>query len=249
MRLLAVLFLSVSVCTHAQRFHSQAHAHNDYEHARPLFEALGYGFTSVEADIHLIDGELYVSHQRPAPSARRTLRALYLAPLDSLCRRGEFTPLERPFILLVDIKTEATRTVEKLIAVLGDYAALASPGSPVRVVISGNRDYELIRKTVGLAIDGRPADLGKGFSAQEMPLVSDHFGNVMHWNGKGDPTPSEVEKVRALARRVHAEGKLLRLWAIPDREEAWTLLLDAGVDLINTDRLEALNEFLRRRRG
>lgn len=247
MRLLAVLFLYVSMCAQAQRFHSQAHAHNDYEHQRPLFDALAHGFTSVEADVHLMDGELHVSHQRPAPSARRTLRALYLAPLDSLCRRGEFTPLERPFILMVDIKTEATRTVEKLIAELDAYPSLTSPGSPVRVVISGNRDYALIRKATGLAIDGRPADLDKGFSAQEMPLVSDHFGNVMRWNGKGDPNSSEVEKVRALARRVHAEGKLLRLWAIPDREEAWDLLLDVGVDLINTDRLEALNEFLRRR--
>jgi hypothetical protein len=39
-----------------------AHAHNDYEHDRPLFDALDHGFCSVEADIHLVDGQLLVAH-------------------------------------------------------------------------------------------------------------------------------------------------------------------------------------------
>ena len=40
----------------------QAHAHNDYEHVRPLHDALDHGFTSVEADIFLVDGDLLVAH-------------------------------------------------------------------------------------------------------------------------------------------------------------------------------------------
>lgn len=43
----------------------KAHAHNDYEHERPLFDALSHGFTSVEVDVHLVDGKLYVSHNHP----------------------------------------------------------------------------------------------------------------------------------------------------------------------------------------
>ncbi|TAE61046.1 MAG: hypothetical protein EAZ89_00925, partial [Bacteroidetes bacterium] len=59
-----------------------AHAHNDYEHKRPLWDALDRGFTSVEADIWLINNELYVSHTRPVkPDSLRTLRRLYLDPL------------------------------------------------------------------------------------------------------------------------------------------------------------------------
>jgi hypothetical protein len=59
--------------------------------------------------------------------------------------------------------------------------------------------------------------------------------------------PSDLEKIRTLAQRVHAENKKLRLWAIPDNEEAWGVLLDAGVDLINTDQLEALNAYFNKR--
>ena len=56
-----------------------AHSHNDYQHERPLFEALENGFTSVEADVHLIEGELYVTHDHPETlEESKTLQTLYL---------------------------------------------------------------------------------------------------------------------------------------------------------------------------
>src|SRR5437773_3011311 len=59
----------------------QAHAHNDYEHARPLFDALDHGFCSVEADIWLTEGGLNVAHDKKDLKPSRTLQALYLDPL------------------------------------------------------------------------------------------------------------------------------------------------------------------------
>lgn len=38
--------------TRAQSPLDRAHAHNDYEHARPLIDALERGFGSVEADVY-----------------------------------------------------------------------------------------------------------------------------------------------------------------------------------------------------
>jgi hypothetical protein len=37
---------------------SRAHAHNDYEHDRPLYDAFAHGFNSVEADVFLVDDDL-----------------------------------------------------------------------------------------------------------------------------------------------------------------------------------------------
>lgn len=241
--LLVIILLSTGGCL-GQVAHPNAHAHNDYEHTKPLLDAYANGFRSFEADIHLVGGELYVSHRRPKPSAAQTLQALYLQPLDSLHGR---TDQEERIILLVDIKTDAKATLKKLIEVLTTYPGLFTTEKSlpfVQFIISGNRDYPMIMATPGLCIDGRPGDLGKGYSADKVPLISDHYGNWMHWNGKGKPDDAELQKLRTLASRVHAENKKLRLWAIPDREEAWTVLLDAGVDFINTDRLEALNRYL-----
>src|SRR5260221_14687206 len=80
--ILLVLPLLSPLYASAQPF-SHAHAHNDYEHDHPLFDALHYGFTSVEADVFLVDGKLLVSHTWPIFKTR-TLEQLYLSPLDSI---------------------------------------------------------------------------------------------------------------------------------------------------------------------
>jgi hypothetical protein len=72
-----------------------AHAHNDYEHDRPLFDALEHGFTSVEADVWLVDGELRVAHDLEDAKPGVTLESLYLDPLDGWCgtRATAFIPI------------------------------------------------------------------------------------------------------------------------------------------------------------
>src|SRR5436305_12662245 len=86
-----------------------AHAHNDYEHKRPLFDALECGFCSVEADIWLVDGKLLVAHDRNQVKPERTLQALYLDPLRERARRngGRVYPNGPEVILLVDVKSDA----------------------------------------------------------------------------------------------------------------------------------------------
>src|SRR5690606_7390192 len=65
-----------------------AHAHNDYEHARPLLDALEHGFCGIEADIHLRNGELLVGHDPEDLAPERTLEKLYLRPLNDLVKEN-----------------------------------------------------------------------------------------------------------------------------------------------------------------
>ena len=66
----------------------QAHSHNDYEHQRPLLDALDCGFCSVEADIYLVEGKLLVAHDR-----REQLQKVR-APTLAICARDDtVTPL------------------------------------------------------------------------------------------------------------------------------------------------------------
>jgi len=117
---------------------------------------------------------------------------------------------------------------------------------PVIIFLSGNRPTEIILKEgyTGFALDGRPEDLGKGISTELMPVISDTYVNWSKWSGKTPAQKEDLSRIRELAKRVHSEGKLFRLWAIPDNKLAWAALLDAGVDLINTDKLNELNKFL-----
>lgn len=56
----------------------RGHAHNDYEHTRPLYDALEHGFTSVEVDVYLVNNQLLVAHDPTQLQPDRTLQSLYL---------------------------------------------------------------------------------------------------------------------------------------------------------------------------
>jgi len=224
-----------------------AHAHNDYEHERPLLDALDNGFTSVEADVWLIGAELYVYHDKPAnPQSARTLQNLYLEPLNTIIeKKGKVYPdYDRPVYLMIDFKSDAEPTYQKLRSVLMSYENLLNNG--VVIFISGNRPIEMITKDEAkwAALDGRPDDLGKGISPKLMPVVSTSFRKVSKWNGKEEISESDQQAIKALVEQTHAEGKLVRFWATPDNPNAWKQLQALGVDLINTDDLEGLSSFL-----
>lgn len=249
--LIAILCFITFTASAQIRVHPRSHSHNDYEHKRPLLDALANGFMSVEADVHLKEGQLFVSHGKPGKSAN-TLEKLYLKPLDSIRTKNDgwiYLNHREPLLLLIDIKTGGEETFLHLLKVLAPFEkCLTTPTRKraIQVMISGNRPIELIRNDPNhfTSIDGRPDDLGKGYSSEIMPLISENYNKVMKWDGIGTPPPDELIKLKQLANRAHAENKKLRLWAIPDQENAWTVLLDAGVDLINTDKLRELNLFL-----
>ena len=236
----------------------RAHAHNDYEHKRPLLDALDQGFCSVEADVWLIDGRLLVAHDRANASPELTLQALYLDPLRRRVEqnRGKVFSNGPPLTLLIDLKSDATDTYVALRAVLQQYEGMLTRFHPdrtttnaVTVIISGNRPLELMAaELVRLAAyDGRIADLDSSGSPQLIPLISDNWTQFFRWKAtaaEGPFSPEERRKLEDFVARAHAKGRRIRFWATTDNPMAWQTLLDAGVDLINTDNLEGMNKFL-----
>jgi hypothetical protein len=66
----------------------KCHSHNDYWRRIPLFEALHYGCTGVEADVWKMDDEeLYVGHSVASLTRNRTFKSLYLNPLVEILDR------------------------------------------------------------------------------------------------------------------------------------------------------------------
>lgn len=239
----------------------QAHAHNDYEHTRPLFDALDQGFCSVEADVWLVAGELRVAHDLPDASPARTLQRLYLDPLRARAEKGNGrvfrdAPL---FTLLVDIKSDATNTYLALREVFRKYENILTRFEPdrtltnaVTVIISGNRPRELMisERQRWAAYDGRLPDLDSNASPHFIPLISDNWATHSRWRGLANegPLPEEDRtNLRQWVRRTHAQGRRLRLWGTPDNARAWKELAESGVDLINTDDLAGLKNFLQTR--
>ncbi|MET0386446.1 MAG: phosphatidylinositol-specific phospholipase C/glycerophosphodiester phosphodiesterase family protein [Polyangiales bacterium] len=239
---------------------ARAHAHNDYEHDRPLFDALAQGFTSVEADVWLVDGELLVAHDLTDVSFDRTLESLYLQPLRELARAHGgriYRDFPHSIQLLIDIKSDAEPTYAALHRVLARYASIITVFSPrgvheraVTAVISGNRPRETMeaqsRRYAGY--DGRRADLGSDALAEFIPLISDNWETIFTWRGVGEFPEAERELLHDIVETAHTNGQRVRLWATPEdpatREAVWQVLLEAGVDYLNTDDLAGLAAYL-----
>ncbi|MEX0677000.1 MAG: phosphatidylinositol-specific phospholipase C/glycerophosphodiester phosphodiesterase family protein [Pirellulales bacterium] len=234
----------------------RAHAHNDYLHKRPLLDALDHGFTSVEADVFLVDGQLLVAHARGDLKPERSLRALYLDPLRERVRSGggSVYPEGGAFHLLIDLKSDGAPTYAALAKVLAEYADIISAvrdgkrePKAVDVSISGNRPIALVSgESLRYAgIDGRLGDLDSGRPAHLMPLVSDNWNSHFKWRGQGPISDAERGKLQDAVAKAHAGGRRIRFWATPDNAATWRELEAAGVDMINTDDLAGLEEFLR----
>ncbi|MEU9291119.1 phosphatidylinositol-specific phospholipase C/glycerophosphodiester phosphodiesterase family protein [Streptomyces sp. NPDC048275] len=240
----------------------RAHAHNDYDHPRPLFDALDHRFGSVEADIYLVGDQLLVAHDPVDLDPTRTLESLYLAPLAARVKanhgsvyRGYRTPLQ----LLIDIKTEGASTYLELDRHLRRYRHLFTtyahgrvhPG-PVTAVISGDRAARtpMEAQTVRRAFyDGRLADLGSAAGASFIPLISDNWTLNFTWLGVGPFPDAERAKLRSIIAAAHGRRQKVRFWATPDlagpaRDALWGELLAADVDYFNTDDLAGLQAFL-----
>ncbi|AVZ77840.1 hypothetical protein SLUN_35830 [Streptomyces lunaelactis] len=245
----------------------RAHAHNDYLHERPLHDALSHGFTSVEADIFLVNGELLVAHEPADLDPTRTLRSLYLDPLLARVKANHgsvYRGYRRPVQLLVDIKTDGVAAYLELDRQLRYYRRMLSSYAyghvhlgAVTPVISGDRTARVPMEAQRVRYafyDGRLDDLGTTAPASFVPLISSNWTQSFSWLGTGPFPAAEREKLRSIVAAAHDHGQRVRFWATPDvagpaRDAVWTELLAADVDHINTDDLAALERFLRARRA
>lgn len=233
-----------------------AHSHNDYHQARPLVTALENGFGSVEADIHLVNGQLLVAHDRVAARPDRTLASMYLEPLRIRCatHHGRVYPETIGFRLLIDIKADPEGTYAVLDPLLRSYRDILTRFTPtnmtpgaITVILSGARPTRIVAAQPErfCAIDGRPEDLDTPTSVHLIPIISESwptlFGRV-----SGTSLPDDTrEKLRAFVARAHGQGRQVRFWGAPDMPWFWAELMRADVDVVNTDRIPTLAKFMR----
>jgi hypothetical protein len=231
------------------------HAHNDYEHKRPLLDALDHGFCSVEADVHLVDGRLLVAHDRNKVKPERTLQALYLDPLRERVKQngGSVYPAGPEFTLLVELISDWRTSYPVLRDILKEYARMlttfrsgVTETNAIRVIITGRRSREMLAgESVRYAsLDGDLADLDSDAPAALVPWISSNWAQSFKWRGSDPMTEAEKLKLRAIVTRAHQQGRRVRFWGAPDQFQFWGEMLASGVDLINTDNLGGAQKFL-----
>ncbi|MBO9154539.1 alkaline phosphatase [Chitinophaga sp. GCM10012297] len=245
-----LLLCCFAVPAQAQYTSANAHSHNDYLQAAPFEAAFARNFGSIEADVFERNGELYVAHTASEIDSGKTLRSLYLEPLLRKIRekKGVFGEMKQGVQLLIDFKTSGVPTMQALIQQLEKYPEITS-NPKVQIVISGSRPDASLWKNypAWILFDGLPHQNYTAEQLERIPLFSDNFRSYTQWNGKGYLVQEDMQKVQAVLNKVHGMSKKFRFWATPDEVNAWKTMINLGVDYINTDKVDALADYLRTR--
>ncbi|MDB5275645.1 MAG: Phosphoesterase family protein [Ferruginibacter sp.] len=230
---------------------ANAHSHNDYHQRSPFFQAYAEQFGSIEADIHLRNGSLVVGHDSDKLVLANTLELLYLDPLVKSIAANSGTvykDINRKLQLLIDIKTQPEPTLKALVELLQKYPGIIR-NKTVRIVITGNRPDVKTYKNYPSFIwfDG---DANKTYSKDalaKIAMLSEDFEDHTKWRGMGELPDTARTALNEMIARAHAAHKPIRFYACPDFAAAWKTMEQLKVDYLNTDHIEALGDFLRRR--
>ncbi len=236
---------------------TNAHAHNDYWHARPLFQSLENGFMSVEADCHLIDGRMLVAHEKAFTKKCRTLQKLYLEPLMQRAKENDLKSVYKKgppeFTLYIDIKADCENFIPVLDSILKNYDAMLTKFvdgkkniGAVRVLVDlcGNNKYVLSSNPRYLSLSGNMGDADKKLDNNIMPRISFSYNSLLQWKGKGKMPQVEKEKLKTFMQKAHANNYSVRIWAAGNKRKVWEELVTSGVDWINVDRLKKFRRFM-----
>jgi glycerophosphoryl diester phosphodiesterase len=235
------------------------HAHNDYQHEHPLWDALHYGFGSIEVDVRLMGGTLFVAHDSEDIRPFKTLKSMYLNPLRELVKNNNGGVYQdgSGIILLIDIKSDAEDGWKALAALLPEYEEILSgrvggklEQGKVTIVVSGERDLNaMVAAEKALAMyDGRLVDLQKNPNVTIISLISAKWTEEFGWNGKDPMAEEDLEKLNRIVAKAHSQDRKVRFWDTDISDEVaqqrmWNLLLTAGVDFIGTDKLKDFKNF------
>ncbi|CAK7210961.1 hypothetical protein SBRCBS47491_000956 [Sporothrix bragantina] len=221
------------------------HSHNDYWRKVPLFTALHAGCIGTEADVWLVDDDLYVGHDQSALTPNRTLQSLYLDPLMDILERAnpstnassgisttprgvfDMSP-NQTLSLLIDVKTDGAATFRK---VLEQVEPLRQRGwlstfdngkvqlGPITLVGSGNTPFHVVieNSTYRYAFFDAPLDQLEDsmYNSTNSYYSSVGLRQALGIVWFGWFRNSQIERMSEQLQQAHERGLKARYWSLP----------------------------------
>ncbi|WP_286390103.1 alkaline phosphatase [Myroides marinus] len=241
---LSIALMASVFMAQAQSKAYRIHSHNDYQQSTPFWTAYSNGAQSIEVDLVLDQGALYVAHELHSVDKNRTIESLYLEPLSKALTLniGKAKGLH----FLIDLKSNANQSMKLLLPVLQKYEKLIKE-QDITFVISGNKPdaKEFSNYPSYIQIDHQSlTPLTDQKLWDRVAMVSLNFRDYSVWNGKGRIVEEEKQKLQEVIDLVHNQGKTIRFWGTPDGKTAFKAFVDMGIDVINTDNPYLANTYL-----
>ncbi|KAG8628545.1 hypothetical protein KVT40_004418 [Elsinoe batatas] len=220
------------------------HSHNDYWRQLPLYTALSVGAVSVESDVWLYNGTLYVGHEPSALTPQRTFQSLYINPLVSILEaqnppspfigptnNGVFDAANtQTFYLWIDIKTNGPTTWPVAVQALqplrerGWLTTVSSNGTvtpgAVTVIGTGNTPLAQVQGVSPRDYfwDAPIPTLGTSFSnitANVSPIASTSFLRTFGTVRTKGLNDTQLSLLRSQVATAKSKGIRTRYWELP----------------------------------
>jgi alkaline phosphatase len=247
--IISIVFI-VSSCNPSTKTYTpaDAHSHNDYKNNIPFYRAYNAGFGSIEADVFAVNGQLMVAHKEEEITPARSLKLMYI---DSLVEKLE-KDTARKLRLLIEIKKDYSITLPLVIEELKPLAQYFDyPGHQGRlsIVMTGAvpPGQVMLNYPAWMTFD---VDHMAGFTPQQFTkigLISVPFDKYSKWNGTDELSKEDADRITLLVDSAHARGKKIRFFAIPDTSTCWKELIHLHADVIGTDHINELADFLNKK--
>lgn len=248
-KIITLFCLQFFLFVQAQEYSSSnIHSHNDYASPLPFYGAYSNETGVIEADVFLVNNELFVAHTAQEIALENSLKSLYLEPLSSKLKNlgGKAYPSGKPLILMIDVKSDAESTLKAIVQQLKIFPEISS-NKNIKVVISGNRPLpaQWAAYPEFIYFDGRLTENYSPEQLSRVEMISEDLKNITIWNGKGVLTQADLQKIQTAIKKVHDQHKKIRFWATQDNVNTWMTLMNLKVDFIGTDTVSALTEFIK----
>jgi alkaline phosphatase len=267
--LLISLTASIISCNHSDRlankekspvtgYHDRVliHSHNDYQHAVPFRDAYFHHVADIEADVYLprtpkMGDSLMIGHDTSDVKPGKTLISMYIDPIVSLFKKYGNRVSPDPnytFRLMIDAKDQWKGVYPLLLKEVNKYPSVfdrkINPMA-VQVFVSGNRPPDSTFHTYPdiINFDGLPGHNYAPADLKKVVLISDNFATYSDWNGEGELSARDLNKIKKVIAQAHRLDKPFRFWGTPDTANVWEQLRLAGADMINTDKIADCTQY------
>lgn len=247
---LFILFLFLCFRINAQYSAQNAHSHNDYANKAPFWTAYNAHFGSIGVDVFAVNGELIVARTKSETKKGRTLDELYLKPLALRYEQNRNQPWpagEGKLQLIIDLKTPPSPTLDLLVNQLKQYPEVfdrsVNPNA-VQVVVTGNNmpkpaDFGMYPALI--MFDG---SLSATYSPEQLERIA-LYSEPLNMPKNKSLTAADRTRLEEAIRTVHTLKKKIRFRVSDDTPETWKMLMDLGVDFINTGKISEFSGYLK----
>ncbi len=224
---------------------SNGHSHKDYLNRVPFWTAYNAHFGSIGIDLVAVDGKLYVATSKRDAKPDRTFDALYLEPMILRFEQNRnitWPDSDEKLQLVIDLNTPAIPTLDLLVAKLSQYPEVFDRSvNPlaIQVVVVANEPVpaDFGKYPSFIMFNGR---LSQTYSTEQLDRIGLYSAT---WN-VGKSVANDRPKVEETIKTVHGLGKKIRFRSSVDTPDMWKILIEMGVDYVNTDKISGFSQFV-----